>query len=127
MSSPESRSPNGLGDEAEKVWRGATQKMRGSDEFEAVKSAVYLFGLRRELLGRNAWDEHDRLVQGGEAAARAYLTEHLGEDPEPIHVFWGHVIESLLDLEAAIKRGQVPTGGLLDLLDAESTDLESDG
>ena len=94
-----------------------TQKSRGSDEFEAVKSAVHMFGLRCELMGRNAYDEHDRFVNGGEEAARAYLVEHLGEEPQPIHELWGRVIESLMTLEASIKRELPATGGLLDLLE----------
>jgi hypothetical protein len=93
-----------------------TQKSRGSEEFEALKSAIYMYGLSREWLGRNP-EQHDRLVQGGEASARAFLAEHLGETPEPMHVYWGRVIDAMLTLEESIRRGLVPTGGLLDLLE----------
>lgn len=106
--------------QGDRVFVGKTQKMRGSDEFEAVKSAAHLFAVRYQLAGIDH-ESHD-FVKGGTDAVRAGCLEQLGGDPEPIHSYWGRFIDALITLDAAIKRGQVPTGGLLDLLDDKPTD-----
>lgn len=85
-----------------------TQTARGSDEFEAVKSAVYRYGLRRELAGIEAAPEDV-------APTTAHALDVLG-DVQPTHHYWGEVIDALIALDTAIKRGQTPTGGLLDML-----------
>lgn len=70
---------------------------RGSDEWEALKTAIYLHALRHEYAGRTG--ESDHLVNGGGDAALEYLHATI-DVSRPIHEFWGDVLEAMSALVA---------------------------
>lgn len=74
----------------------ASQTSRGSDAFEAAKSAIYLYGLRHEYSGRIG--EHDRFTHRGAEGALEYIRDQI-DVTRPTHAFWGDVLTALQNLE----------------------------